>query len=831
MRAARLLLALTLAVFGCAARAQIIDQIEMPVDSNGEKEIVLRFLPDVALLRFLPERQGRTIRIYLRIIGDPTPFSALARELLTGPRAEGIPNFTVSFPEPDNSLALDFRSAVVFRVRQIRGTKTISVFVQKTHAVPKLEPAPERKLLPPAPTLPSTATPAAGGYKNSYEAKPVATIPDLLPAKPISGFQNAYEPKPVPGIPDLVLARPPVAVETPTPAPVVTPTPAPVVTHAPAPLAPAAVTLPGPAPSSAELAALAQQPDDFAPVPLAQVESVGRELLEKSRLAIAANNAAGAIRQLNHLLDLPTNASSREALELMAMAREKNRELAKAKSEYELFLKLYPVGPDAERVKSRLAQLPTIIEPPVQTTAGGLPGKSAEPSWFITGGLSQYHYQGNSHIEILTPPPPGLLTFNQQSLSLTDQNSLVTSADIMARHRSGSTDTRIVFRDTYTQNHLPNQANQGRLSAAYVEQSDPKAGYQYRVGRQSGTFGSIGMFDGAYGAYQIAPEYRLSATAGEVAQYVAAPIKHTFWGGAMEKQAKTGAPGGTLYFVQQSADSYVDRQAVGLELRYFDSNMSGFATLDYDLAFRDLNLLMLQGNYRLAGGTSFFFLTDHRKSPMLQLVNALPAATSPAPNLLPATNVAEALLNSGLSIADLRRWAADATATSHMLSAGVTHPLTPKWQIGADFGMNSMSSAAGAGSMPPQPSSGVSTTYNFQVIGSGIVMEGDTHVVNATLIDAPAYKGRNYSLNLGGSWFDYKLRIDLGLRGYQQLDKNSAATMRRISPTLRLSYKVWKDINLEAETGSERSQQTDAGGTHTDSQRKYLYMGYRWNLQ
>ena len=115
-------------------------------------------------------------------------------------------------------------------------------------------------------------------------------------------------------------------------------------------------------------------------------------------------------------------------------------------------------------------------------------------------------------------------------------------------------------------------------------------------------------------------------------------------------------------------------------------------------------------------------------------------------------------------------------------------------------------------------------------IGSGILLDGDSAVVNTTLIDSPANKGRNYNLNLGSSWFDYKLRIDLGLRAYQQWDKNSPATMRRLSPTLRLSYKVWKDINLEAETGSEKSQQTDAGGTHTDSQRKYLYMGYRWNL-
>ncbi len=864
-----LLIALSLLSF--AASAQVIDQIEIQPNSNGAQEIVLRFFPDVKFVQASPEQKARTIRIYFLISGNLKPFSALTHEFLTGPRVEGIPNFTVSFPEPDSSLLVSFPSAVDFKVRQIRGARTISLFVKKTTASsgqnkhleepmrpaisaapgPAQLPAPpvagaslREKVAPPVSMAASAVIPGSREPKGASDvalkmdrymqsgAHPVTATRAASGEKPhmaSAALTSSSERKPVPGMPNVILkietalnnstsappkplSKPPLAGLAQSPPPgAITPTPS------------ATVPL-----SSTDLAGL-EPPDDFAPVPLAQVETVSKDLLEKARLAIAGNDAAGAIKHLNHLLNLPTSASSREAQELMGIAREKNNEIAKAKSEYELFLRLYPTGADSKRVTERLAKLPAIIEPPAQIIAGGPSGKPAEPGWVVTGGLSQYHYSGNSHIEILTPPPPGLLTFNQQTLSLTDQNALVTNLDAMAMHRSGTTDTRLVLRDSYTLNSLPNQTNQSRLSAAYVEQSDQKAGYQYRLGRQSGTYGYIGMFDGAFGAYQISPEYRGSVSAGQISQYVSSPIKQTFWGVGIEKLARPQLPGGTLYFVQQSADGYLDRQAVGLELRYFDANKSGFSTVDYDLAFHELNLVMVQGNYRFDGGANIFILTDHRKSPMLQLLNALPAAMSPAPGFLPATNISTALLNTGLSVDELRQWAADVTAKSHMSSAGVMYPLTPKWQVGADVGITSMSSLAGAGSVPAQAGSGISTSYNYQLIGSGILMEGDTGVLNTNVIDSPTYKGRNSNINIGSSLFDYKVRIDLGFRYYQQWDKNSSGTMNRYSPTLRFNYRVSKDVNLEAESGIEKSQQTDAGNTNTNSTRKYLNMGYRWN--
>jgi hypothetical protein len=84
------------------------------------------------------------------------------------------------------------------------------------------------------------------------------------------------------------------------------------------------------------------------------------------------------------------------------------------------------------------------------------------------------------------------------------------------------------------------------------------------------------------------------------------------------------------------------------------------------------------------------------------------------------------------------------------------------------------------------------------------------------------------SFNHVSQLFENKLRFDLGFRAYYQKDL-SLATLRRFSPTLRLSYRVRQNVALEGEAGSETSHGTDAQGIQTDSTRRYFYLGYRWD--
>jgi hypothetical protein len=186
------------------------------------------------------------------------------------------------------------------------------------------------------------------------------------------------------------------------------------------------------------------------------------------------------------------------------------------------------------------------------------------------------------------------------------------------------------------------------------------------------------------------------------------------------------------------------------------------------------------------------------------------------------------LLNSGVSVSDLREFAKALTAESSLVNVGVNHPFNDKWQVGADMNLTSISATQGAGIVPAQASSGLSKTYSLQVIANNALIENNTDVLNVTFIRAPTYNGRNYSFNHVSQLFENKLRLDFGLRAYYQNDV-SLATLHRFSPTVRASYRIRQNVSIEGEAGSEISHGTDAQGIQTDSTRSYFYLGYRWD--
>ena len=154
--------------------------------------------------------------------------------------------------------------------------------------------------------------------------------------------------------------------------------------------------------------------------------------------------------------------------------------------------------------------------------------------------------------------------------------------------------------------------------------------------------------------------------------------------------------------------------------------------------------------------------------------------------------------------------------------------MNDKWQIGGDVNVTSLSATQGAGIIPPQVASGTAKTFSLQVIANNALLENNTDVLNADLHQGADLHGRNTSFNHVSQLFENRLRLDLGLRTTTQTD-TSQATLRRFSPTLRLSYRVRPNVSIEGETGSEVSHQVDAQGNRTDSTRSYFYLGYRWD--
>lgn len=573
----------------------------------------------------------------------------------------------------------------------------------------------------------------------------------------------------------------------------------------------------------------------------AEIETRAKAYLDEARRAMAGKDSATAVNRLNRVLGLPASSQTEAAQAMIGEAREMNGEILKARAEYELYLKLFPAGPNTMRVRERLAALPKDAAI-ARARPRALPKEAGPAEWTFNGSVSSYYYTGKSQIETLVPPPPGQLTFSRDTLSLVDQNSLISSINLNARRRDAFTDTRIVVRDTDNKNFLSPTRSYNRLYSAYIDHNDRQVGYYLRAGRQNPNgMGVMDRFDGLQAGYNLNPEWRVNAVYGDAVEFNS-PFKKNFYGASVDLLPQTGLPGISVYAIQQTLDSMANRRAVGSEVRYFDGRATAYGMVDYDVLYKGVNIALLQGNYLNEGGDNFFFVIDHRRAPSYSLTNALPAA--------PGLSLQEMVALQGID--QVRAQASALTAMSDMFSVGVTHPLSENWQVGIDYRLSSISSTQPVmavlplgvigtclGTIDPvnntcvidtasQQASGKNHVVTLQAVGTNLFFVNAVGVANLSLIQAPTYTGQalgvGYVLPFWEQW-----RIDTNLRYYTQKD-DSGDKQDRISPSLKLSWQWRASLYLEGEMGREVSN--SSGPTRNDhSRRDYVYMGVRWDFR
>lgn len=625
---------------------------------------------------------------------------------------------------------------------------------------------------------------------------------------------------------------------------------APVVVVPPPP--PAAVSPPAVVPPPASPAAGAairpdEPPSEAGPAQPertpAETEALAATYMGEARQAMAAGNVALAINRLNRILGLPPNAQSEPAQALIGEAREVSGDAFKAKAEYTIYLKLYPNGPNARGVRQKLAALEARAKPPAPVVE-----KAPDPAgWTYSGSVSSYYYTGKSQIETLTPPPPGELTFGRETLSMTDQRSLISSVNLNARRRDASSDTRIVVRDTNNRNFLDPERSYNRLYAAYVDHSDRTAGYSARVGRQNPNgMGVLDRFDGAQGGYNFNADWRGNAVYGQVVEF-GSTYKKDFYGASLDFVPVSGRPGASLYVIEQNLESFLNRRAVGSEVRYFDGRVNAYGTVDYDVLYKGINIAMLQANYLDTRGNNYFVSYDYRRTPSYALTTALTA--------VPGVTLNDMIDAQGLEI--VRGQVRDLSALSQMFSVGLTHQATADWLVGADYRWSSISSTkevvaviplAVAGTClgtidalndtcvfttPGQAGSGASHVVTLQAIGNNVFRRSASAIGSLSLIRAPTYDGQSYSLSyvlpLGDAW-----RFDSNLRYYVQKDDNGSR-QDRTSPSVKLAYQWRSSWFIDAEYGQETSHASSidpaTGETESTTRRRYWSLGVRWDFR
>jgi len=516
-----------------------------------------------------------------------------------------------------------------------------------------------------------------------------------------------------------------------------------------------------------------------------------------------------AINIFTQLLERPAGTHTQDASELLGLARERNKQLELAEVEYRLYLKLYPTGEGAERVRQRLANLLPADSPELKAARRA---EEEEARTDIFGSVSQYYYRGNSKID--TTDKTGPVVGEPDTLSLVDQSAIVNYLDFNARYRSRRYDNRAVLSADYTYDFL-NDVDTTRWRSIYGDIKDRDLNYQARLGRQPGLYGVLTRFDGALFSKRFTPGFGVNVVAGEPYDTVAPGSDRKFYGVSTDFTAGGGFSGNVYYF-DQTIDGVTDRRAVGSELRYFRENAAVFGLVDYELEFGELNIFLLNGNWQEPGGTSINASIDLRRSPSLQTSNALLGETVTSIRDLLATKTED----------EIRQDALDRTPKTKVYSVSLLHPFGRDVQAGGDIIVTNIGPTPASGSLPASPGTGNVITYAPKLIASNLLFNKDVSVLTAGVSRSNAFDA--LSVSLINRTPIRKWRLDTALRWYRQ-DNADGTALKRLTPSIKLDYRWKPNLAFELELGEER---TSSSGPSADEEsvRDYVTLGYRWDF-
>ena len=557
--------------------------------------------------------------------------------------------------------------------------------------------------------------------------------------------------------------------------------------------------------------------------------------MDEARAALKKNNLDAAIALLTKALKYPENEYSAEAHELLGVARQRHGQPDAARAEYEDYLRRYPSGEGSERVRQRLAGLVTAAgEPgeklrgPNERFAAKAPGTQIPPgggtAWTFSGSLSEFYIRDDSfqtRRDASTAPNPN----DDADSHRVHQNELLTGIDLMATWNNA--DTRGKIRFSGAQEHPFDSSFNDRfgVAALYSEVDIKDWDVFARGGRQTrNTDGVLGRFDGGLISWQALPFAKLNVVVGSpVLSRFDEPFRDDKWfyGASADFGPFWGGLEASVYAIEQRDRWLLDRQAIGAELRYFDLTKSGFATVDYDVHFQELNAAIISGSWILADKSTIYGGADYRKTPFLSTWNAL--LNQPFVTIYDMLRLQ--------SEEQLQQLAVSQTPTYKSAMIGYSRPLNDHFQVSGDVTVVNLNqplvaSVVDAG-LPSLPA-GNEYFYSTQVMGSNLLKDGDMYVAGlrySQLLDSNMWV---VDFNTRYPWtneFAFSPRLRLGYRAGRGIDLKEYTAL----PSLLLDYYWTRQLSFEAEIGWQQTWGEQAGFRENNAD-LFLTVGVRWDF-
>lgn len=545
-----------------------------------------------------------------------------------------------------------------------------------------------------------------------------------------------------------------------------------------------------------------QPPDKSAPAkPIARKprqsnEKFASELLEQSRQLLIDRNYPRIVTLSDKVIEIGTVEQKQEAMELLGVARERQRKFAQAQQVYTGFLAQYPDSEMAARIKSRLDGLRTMSETPRDNLADD--AENRRSNWKVYGSLSQYYRNDELH------------TDGEDSEQL--NSALVSDVNVFARRKTEESALVLRF-DGGLINDFKDDEDDSRISRAQVRYTSDIRGYQVTAGRQTRTAkGVFNRFDGiVLSTLNNSIDYSL---------YTGYPVASTYDGmendvhfvGASANFSPIARMDIDVYLLQQDRDDLTDRQAIGTEMQYRNDQGFFYGILDFDTFYEDLNAMTAIVNYRTNDQWVLNITYNFRNSPFLTTQNALQGQA--------VEDLQE--LSTIFSDDEIYQLAEDRTGKTQNIVVSSNYQIDDSRQFYTSVSLATTEETESSGGVAESPSSdsiylsGEYSVRNFffekdySSFGLRISDNDNSNIVSL--------RGRTRVSGSGSLRYDPRLQLDF------RHGKDSDLDQWILKPSFKLTYKPTRSLSLE---GSFAIEYSDYNLPELSNQTAYsLFLGY-----
>jgi len=532
------------------------------------------------------------------------------------------------------------------------------------------------------------------------------------------------------------------------------------------------------------------------------------ELMSEAKRVLAKGDSGRAIQLFNKLLQFPSHTYTRDAKELLGLARERKGQVARAKLEYKDYVRLYPKGEGTDRVKQRLAAINAKQRQP-RKKLKTIKGKDKEFKIDTFGRLLQRFF----HDETI---------FDSSTSKLT---SLTSIFNVSSRMSVKEYDIRAFFNAHDVRDFERSSRNQSKVNTLYADVRNKENGISAKLGRQSSSKGGVfGRFDGLWASYQLTPKYLINMTFGKPVGFSSNTIEadKSFYGVSATLGTFLNLWDGNIYFIDQQVEGITDRQAIGGDLRYSDKKYTLFNSIDYDTSYKKLNIFLVRGGWQVNKDLRFNVNYSVRQSPLVFTSNALQQEDVRSFNELLAAANEDRIRDKVLGI----------TSSSELYSIGGTYQLNKNMQLNTDISVNSLDGkdavdkivpSATSSTILPVEKTGPDLSINAQLVASNYFVERDVNILGVRLSDRDT---RDTLLVFARSRFPYETKWRFGPRVALEYLKNDNddSTRFKLTGSATVDYRWRKKVNFDGEFGLETTKSN--GGNNVDFNRFFLILGY-----